>query len=35
MKHYVKIFASIALAFLFVACSQQAPEEPAAETQPT
>ena len=35
MKHYVKIFAGIALASLFAACSPQAPEEPAAETAPT
>ena len=30
MKHYVKIFASLALAIMLAACSQQAPDEPAA-----
>jgi peptidyl-dipeptidase A len=34
MKYYVKIFAGLALAALFTACSQQAPEEPAATAAP-
>jgi peptidyl-dipeptidase A len=36
MKHHVKIFASLALAGLFAACSQQeAPDEPVTEAAPT
>jgi len=35
MKHTVKIFASVALASLFAACSQQAPDEAIVEATPT
>ena len=35
MKHFVKIFASIALAVSLAACSQEASQEPAADAAPT
>jgi peptidyl-dipeptidase A len=35
MKHLVKLFAGLALASTLAACSEQAPEEPAAAAAPT
>ncbi len=35
MKHFVKLFASITLAVVLAACSQDASQEPAADAAPT